>query len=251
MKKIYYYDDFDSDVVKSKNQEYVLKDNYKWIHKNIFYVVLSYIIYWIFLIISFIYIKLFLHVSIKNRKCLKNKKNYYLYINHTQEVGDAFIPPFITRYKRPYYVVNKANLGIPVLGKLLPALGALVIPDKIHDMLKFREALKYYGEKHPVIIYPEAHVWPYYTKIRTFKNSAFQLAVEDEKEIYSATTTYQKNKIFKKPKTVIYIDGPFCVDNSLTKKEKSKALAEIVRDKMIERSKMSNIEYIIYKKKDN
>ena len=30
MKKIYYYDDFDSDVVKSKNQDYVLKDNYKW-----------------------------------------------------------------------------------------------------------------------------------------------------------------------------------------------------------------------------
>ena len=49
MKKIYYYDDFDSDVVKSKNQEYVLKTNYKWINKNIFYVIWSYVIYWIFL----------------------------------------------------------------------------------------------------------------------------------------------------------------------------------------------------------
>lgn len=251
MKKIYYYDDFDSDVVKSKNQDYVLKDNYKLVNKNIFYVIWSYVIYGIFLIISFVYIKLFLHVRIKNRKVLKNKKNYYLYINHTQEIGDAFIPPFITRYKRPYYVVNKANLGIPVLGKLLPTLGALVIPDGIHDMVKFREALKYYGVKHPVVIYPEAHVWPYYTKIRPFKNSAFQLAVEDEKEVYCATATYQKSKIFKKPKIVVYVDGPFCVDNLLTKKEKSKELAEIVRDKMVERSKMSNVEYVIYKKKDN
>lgn len=251
MKKIYYYDDFDSDVVKSKNQDYVLKDNYKWINKNIFYVIWSYVIYGIFLIISFVYIKLFLHVRIKNRKVLKNKKNYYLYINHTQEIGDAFIPPFITRYKRPYYVVNKANLGIPVLGRLLPTLGALVIPDGIHDMVKFRKALKYYGVKHPVVIYPEAHVWPYYTKIRPFKNSAFQLAVEEEKEVYSATTTYQKSKILKKTKIVVYIDGPFYVDNSLTKKGKSKALAEIVKDKMIERSKMSNVEYAIYKKKDN
>ena len=58
MKKIYYYDDFDSDVVKSKNQEYVLKTNYKWINKNIFYVIWSYVIYWIFLLISFFYIKL-------------------------------------------------------------------------------------------------------------------------------------------------------------------------------------------------
>ena len=173
MKKIYYYDDFDSDVVKSKNQEYVLKTNYKWINKNIFYVIWSYVIYWIFLLISFFYIKLFLHVSFKNRKLLKGKCNYYLYINHTQEVGDAFIPPFITRYKRPFYVVNKANLGIPVLGKLLPLLGAIVIPDGIHDMLKFREALKFYGDKHPIIIYPEAHVWPYYTKLGHLKIALF------------------------------------------------------------------------------
>ena len=53
MKKIYYYDDFDSDVVKSKNQEYVLKENYKWIHKNVFYKIWAYILYVIFFIFSF------------------------------------------------------------------------------------------------------------------------------------------------------------------------------------------------------
>lgn len=251
MKKIYYYEDFDSDIVKSKNQEYILKDNYKWVHKNIFYVIWSYIIYWIFFVISFIYIKLFLHVSIKNRKVLKNKKSYYLYINHTQEVGDAFIPSFITRYKRPYYVVNKANLGIPLLGKLLPTLGALVIPDGIHNMIKFRESIKYYGNNHPIIVYPEAHVWPYYTKIRPFKTSAFTFPVEEEKKVYCATTTYQKSKLFKKPKVIIYVDGPFVVDNELSRKEKSKSLAEAVSNKMRERSKISNVEFVTYKKKDN
>ena len=196
-------------------------------------------------------IKLFLHVSIKNRKVLKNKKSYYLYINHTQEVGDAFIPPFITRYKRPYYVVNKANLGIPLLGKLLPTLGALVIPDGIHNMIKFRESIKYYGNNHPIIVYPEAHVWPYYTKIRPFKTSAFTFPVEEEKEVYCATTTYQKSKLFKKPKVIIYVDGPFVVDNELSRKEKSKSLAEAVSNKMRERSKISNVEFVTYKKKDN
>lgn len=251
MKKIYYYDDFDSDVVKSKNQEYVLKGNYKWIHKNVFYKIWSYILYVIFFIFSFIYAKLILRVSIKNRKFLKGKSSYYLYINHTQEMGDAFVPPIITRYKRPYYIVNKANLGIPILGKLLPALGAIVIPDKIHDMLKFRKALKYYGEKHPIVVYPEAHVWPYYTKIRPFNTSSFQLAVEDEKEVYSATTIYQKSKFFKRPKIVIYVDGPFICNENLSKKEKVKRLEKLVHDKMVERSKNSNVEYVTYKKKDN
>ena len=249
MKKIYYYKDFDSDVVKSKNQEYVLKDNYKWIHKNILYKIISYLLYSVFFIFSFIYSKLILKVTIKNRKILKGKKSYFLYINHTQEVGDAFIPPLITRYKRPYFIVNKANLGIPILGKILPLLGAIVIPDGIHDMLKFRKALKYYGKYHPIIVYPEAHVWPYYTKIRPFNTSSFQLAVEDEKEIYCATTTYQKDK-FKRPKITIYIDGPF-TSNAQSKKEKVKLLEEQVHKKMEERSKNSNIEYVTYKKKDN
>lgn len=43
----------------------------------------------------------------------------------------------------------------------------------------------------------------------------------------------------------------FMLITHLTKKEKSNTLAKIVRDKMIERSKMSNVEYVIYKKKDN
>lgn len=251
MKKIYYYDDFDSDVVKSKNQEYILKENYKWIHKNVFYKIWSYTLYVIFFIFSFIYAKLILRVSIKNRNVLKGKSSYYLYINHTQEMGDAFVPPIITRYKRPYFIVNKANLGIPILGKLLPALGAIVIPDGIHDMLKFRKALKYYGEKHPIVVYPEAHVWPYYTKIRPFNTSSFQFAVEDEKEVYCATTTYQKSNFFKRPKIVIYVDGPFICDENLSKKENIKKLEKLVHDKMTYRSKNSNVEYVTYKKKDN
>ena len=165
-------------------------------------------------------------------------------------MGDAFVPPIITRYKRPYYIVNKANLGIPILGKLLPLLGAIVIPDRIHDMLKFRKALKYYGKKNPIVVYPEAHVWPYYTKIRPFNTSSFQMAVEDEKEVYCATTTYQKSKFFKRPKIVIYVDGPFVCDENLSKKEKVKRLEKLVHDKMTDRSKNSNIEYVTYKKKD-
>ena len=63
--------------------------------------------------------------------------------------------------------------------------------------------IKYYGNNHPIIVYPEAHVWPYYTKIRPFKTSAFTFPVEEEKEVYCATTTYQKSKLFKKPKVVM------------------------------------------------
>ena len=247
MKKVYYYEDFNTDVVQSKNQEINLKDNYVWIHKSLLYKILSYLLYSIFFIFSIIYSKLILKVTIKNRKILKGKKNYYLYINHTQQMGDAFIPPLITRYKRPYFIVNKANLGIPILGKILPLLGAIVIPDKIHDMIKFKESLLYYGSNHPVIIYPEAHVWPYYTKIRPFNKGSFQLAIENKKTIFCATTTYQKSKYFKRPRITIYIDGPFNYDESLSKKDNTKLLEQVVHEQMEKRAKNSDIEYVIYK----
>lgn len=251
MKKIYYYEDFDSDVVTSKNQDFELKKNYKWVHKNIFYKICSYLLYYVFLIVSFIYVKLILQVKIVNKDILRNKKNYFLFINHTQEVGDAFIPALITLPKRPYFIVNKANLGIPFLGKILPMLGAIVIPYDIHDFKYFKEAINYYGKNHPIVVYPEGHVWPYYTKIRPFKRGAFQLALDTNSDIYSATVTYQKRKFLKKPRIVIYIDNGYFVNNELSKKEKINDIIDQVSNKMKDKSNKSNIEFVTYKKKDN
>jgi len=56
MKKTYYYKSFEDDVVQSKEQEYKLKENYKWIKENIIYKLCSCIVYFIFFIIRiFIY----------------------------------------------------------------------------------------------------------------------------------------------------------------------------------------------------
>ena len=250
MKKVFYYSSYEDDVVKSKNQEYKLKANYKWIHKNIFYKVISFFLYLIFYIISFIYSKFILHITVKNKNLLKGKKDFFIYGNHTQEVGDAFNPPLITFPYKPYFIVSKSNLGIPILGKLLPMLGALVIPDEIHAMMEFRKAVTFYNKNHPIIIYPEAHVWPYYTKIRPFKSGSFQFPVEEKKEVFTMTTTYQRSKWHKKPNITIFIDGPFLPCEEYSKKEKIKDLEKQVEDAMNKRVKLSNYEFIAYEKRD-
>ena len=64
------------------------------------------------------------------------------------------------------------------------------------------------------------------------------------------TNTYQahgKNK--EKIKIVTYIDGPFYPNNELSKKEAQKELRDKIYNKMVERSKNSNVEYIKYVKK--
>lgn len=252
MAKIYYYNSLEDDVIESKNQDYQLKDNYKWLHHNIFYKILSYLVYYLVLLFSLIYAKLFLHVKIKNKKIIKKEKGYFLYANHTQMLGDVFNPFLICFPYHPYIICSPSNLGIPFLGKILPIAGALPIPDNIHDMMKFKDAINYHITKgNPIIIYPEAHLWPYATFIRDFPKTSLHYPIESNKKIFTATTTYTKSQIFKKPKIVIYIDGPFQSDEKLTKKENINKLHDEVYKMMHKRSKLSDYEYITYKKKDN
>ncbi|MGN1221753.1 MAG: 1-acyl-sn-glycerol-3-phosphate acyltransferase, partial [Christensenellales bacterium] len=101
---------------------------------------------------------------------------------------------------------------------------------------------------HPIIIYPEAKIWPCYTGIRPFKTASFKYPVKYNVPCYSMTTTYQKTKRGK-CKIVIYVDGPFYPDSNLTQKENEIMLHDKIYNQMTERAKNSNYESYTYIKK--
>lgn len=248
--KIYYYKSYDDDLVKSKNQDYKLKENYKWIKDNILYKICSEVFYFIAYIFGFFYCKFVLHVKVKNRKILRKykKQGYFLYGNHTQPMGDVFIPAYACNNKRIYVVVSEANLGVAGIGKLLPMLGALPIPNSIKNIKKLWEAIeRRIKQKKCVVIYPEAHVWPYYTKIRPFSSTAFKFPVKCDTVSFCMTTTYYKRKFGKKPGIIVYIDGPFIQDEKLSEKENEEKICKEIYKCMTNRSKNSTYEYIKYK----
>ena len=251
MKKINYYKTFEDDFVQSENQDYVLPDDYKWIHNNIFYRIISNILYVVAYIFGFLYCKFILKITIENKKVLKDykKQGIFIYGNHTQPIADVFVPALICKSKRIYVIANPSNLKVKFIGKVLPMIGVLPIPPKNSQMKEFIMAVNQrYNEKNAIIAYPEAHVWPYYTKIRSFPTTAFKFAVENNAPVFCITTTYQKRKEGKKPKITIFVDGPFLVDEKLNKKENQEKLHSGVYNKMQERSANSNYEYIEYKK---
>ena len=251
MRKTYYYNSYKDDVVQSKNQNYNLKEDYKWIKNNIFYKIYSSIIYFFAYIFGIIYCKYILHVKIKNSKILKKYKGqgYFLYGNHTQIIGDVFIPAYVCKSKRIYTIVSRANLGIKGIGKILPSLGALPIPNTITNMKNFKNAIeKRIKEKKCIVIYPEAHVWPYYTKIRPYEKGAFKYPVDLDAPSFSMTTTYYKRKFGKKPGIIVYIDGPVLTNKELNKKENQEKICEEIHKTMENRSKNSTYEYIEYVK---
>lgn len=248
--KTYYYKSYNDDFVESKNQNYKLKENYKWIKDNILYRLCSGVLYFLAYIFGFFYCKFGLHVKVKNRKILKKykKQGYFLYGNHTQPIGDVFIPAYVCNNKRIYTVVSQANLGVSVIGPMLPMLGALPIPDSIKNTKKLLDAIiKRIEQKKCVVIYPEAHVWPYYTKIRPFSTTAFKFPVDCNVASFSMTTTYYKRRFGKKPGIIVYIDGPFIPNDNLTKKENEERICQEIYQSMVDRSNNSTYEYIKYK----
>ena len=250
-RKTYYYESYEDDLIQSKNQNYKLKEDYKWLHNNIFYNCFSYIAYVLAYVISLFYCKFILHIKIKNREVLKKykKQGYFLYGNHTQPIGDVFTPAHICRNKRIYVVVSPSNLGVTGIGPLLPMLGALPIPSSIKKMSEFYNAIKTrIKQKKCVVIYPEAHVWPCYTKIRPFDETAFNFPISLSAPSFCMTTTYYKRKFGKKPGIIVYVDGPFNVDENLNKKEKQEKLFNQIYQCMENRSKNSTYEYVKYEK---
>ncbi len=245
-----YYKSYTDDFVESKNQQCKIPEGYKWLRLDIGSRLLSAIIYGLAVLFANVYCRLCLHIRYKGSKKLKEarKSGAFIYCNHTQPMGDVFTPALPCLPNRVYVVVSPANLGIPGIGKILPYLGALPIPDDVAGMRRFNEAMEYrLGQGRPIVIYPEAHVWEYYTGIRPYPTTSFKYPVKYDKPVYCMTSTYQSRGEGKKPRCTVYIDGPFYPDKSLATREQVAKLHSQVYEKMQERSRESNYEYIKYR----
>ncbi|MEA5047008.1 MAG: hypothetical protein VB034_00220 [Eubacteriales bacterium] len=243
------YHSITDDFVESENQDFRLPENYIWVHTSLPYRFACRCLFVPAILFSTLYCRLFLHIRFVNRSIRKQsgRSGCFLYGNHTQPMGDAVLPMLAFAPKRMYVVASPANLGIPVLGPVLPMLGALPLPDSIGGMKKLREAILIrVAESGCVMFYPEAHVWPWYTKIRPFPASSFAFPVECDALSYCMTTTYQKRKRGVKPGITVYLDGPFYPDHSLPKKLRQEKLRDTIRGCMENRSRNSTYSYIRY-----
>lgn len=247
-RKEIFFTSYSEDVVFSANQDYGLPPDYRWVEERPAAVRRSRLLYKIAFTFASIYCPLVLHVKVVGKEKLPQQGSFYLYGNHTQPMGDAFTPAWICGRKRRIYVpIAPANLGIPVLGGLLPYLGGLPVPEDGRSFQRFWQAMRQRTEEgNAMVVYPEAHVWPYYTGIRPFDGSAFSYPVWWNCPSYCMTTTYQKRKWGKKPRITVYLDGPYWPDPTASRKKQKEQLREQIYGTMLERSKESNYAYYQY-----
>ena len=254
-KIIYYSDELNDEFSEAKIKPRIIDEKYKYEHNKVWELCSYFIQNVVSMFIKVPYQKLKFRLKYVGKEKLKTCKNtgYFIYANHTQPFADTFIPSVANYPKRNFLIVNPENVSMKGMIHLTEMLGAIPIPATKEAMKNFLNIIKKRIEKKSSItIYPEAHIWPYYTKIRNFKDVSFKYPVELNVPVFSITNTYVSyGKNNDKIKIVSYIDGPFYINESLeTKKEKQKDLRDRVYNNMVERSKNSNIEYIKYVYKD-
>jgi 1-acyl-sn-glycerol-3-phosphate acyltransferase len=252
MRKTIYYEDehndeFSSAVITPKK----IDGGYKYIRNRF----LSALLYnAVARPLAYLYVKLKYRQKTVGRQKLKGfeKKGVYIYGNHTQAGGDPLIPNVFCFPKRVYFIVHPNNVSMPVFGRVMPYLGAIPLPDDLKAYKNFLSAVSQRErEGAAVVIYPEAHIWPYYTKIRDFPDTSFAYPCKSNAPVFCFTNTYKKQKLFKAPRIVTYIDGPFYPDEGLPQKQRSKDLRDRVYETMCKRAENSDTEYIRYIKKEN
>lgn len=253
-KIIYYEDELNDEFSKSSIEPRIIDENYKYVHKNPLWNLCSFVLQNILSVpIKILYAKIKFRIKYIGKEKIKPYKNegYFIYGNHTQPFADTFIPSIPMYPKRNFLIVNPVNISLKGTGTLVEMLGAMPIPSNKSAMKNFLEAIKQKTNKgYAITIYPEAHIWPYYTKIRPFKDVSFKYPIQLEKPAFCITNTYQSyGKNNKKIRIVSYIDGPFYPNKELTLKEQQKELRNKIYNCMDERSKNSNIEHIKYIKK--
>ncbi len=257
-KTFYFVDELNDDFSPTKGEIKTKKidGSYVYVSKNPLYRLLSFVLRRAILPpVSFCYNKINFGVKFVNRKALKiarkKKRGYFIYGNHTQHTADAFIPFELVQPSRAGMIVSPETVSIPFVGSVAKILGSIALPSDLKATKNYLNCLEYEINRGTAIgIYPEAHIWPYYTSIRPFPDAAFHYPVKFNTPVYCFTNTYHQRRWRKTPKIITYVDGPFYPDESLNPTERKKKLRDDVFNTMKKRSMENTYEFYHYIKKE-
>ena len=171
-------------------------------------------------------------IRVKGRHNLKKLegKGAFIYSNHVAITDVLKFQAYIFFWRRRVNIVGYSDtLSMPVVRNLTRALGylPLPLPGDLKNMVALVDAFKFYIEKRQyILIYPEAHIWPYYTKVRNFHSGSFNYPAKLEAPVLPVVTTWRKSKLCKKPKQTVYILEPIFPDPNKSSAENKQFLYE-------------------------
>ena len=255
-KVIYYRDPLNDDFAETNIATKKIEQDFPYIDNSMLYRTSAFLLYQVIVRpLTAAFIRYRYDQRFTGRKYLKRigRQGAFIYANHTMISGDAFIPNMVCYGKKNYILAGPDAFSIRGIRTIVRMLGGIPLPSGQESYRHFRDCLKTrMSEGCTVTIYPGAHIWPYYTGIRPFPASSFRYPVELEVPVFTLTNTFQKRRLSLRtlPRVTTFVDGPFYPDTTLPKHAAMQKLRDEAYRTMLERSRVSDYEYVRYVKDD-
>lgn len=235
-KRLIYYTSLENDDFAENNiVRGTVDESFVYVRKNVFWRIAEFIAYYIVALpLVYLMCKLGFGLRIRNRKALRKvrRSGYFLYGNHTH-FSDAYISPIVSFPKKAFIIANPDAASIKGIRQLVMMLGCLPIPTTRKAMPNFVEAVNTrIREGNSVTVYPEAHIWPFYTGIRPFSTNSFHYQAKLMVPAVPMMMTYRNRTLFgiklNKPGMTLHIGEPIWPDAELPERERRQKLRDEV-----------------------
>lgn len=240
-------DDFANNNIKVKK----IKDTYKYISKNPINRAFSWLIWFLLMPIAKLIGFILYHPKVVGKKNIKSikKQGYYIYSNHVLSLDPILTPTITNIYKKCYIAASQDTFSIcGFVSWIVKALGAFPVPTNSTMYYNYVDFIKHViSKKKRVLMYPEAHIWPYCNFIRDYSDTSFKYPVMTNSPIVPYVTCFTKRKHSNKPKITVYILEPIYPNTNLSLEDSTKDLRDRTFKLMDEASKKySTYEYVKY-----
>lgn len=250
---VYYDDPLRDDFADNHISTREVGADFDYLPAGILYNTFGTLLYYLIAIpLVWILAKICLGLRMKNRKVLRSVRGaaFYLYGNHTQNL-DAVIPALAAFPQRAYVIAHRDAVSIPGLRTIVQMLGAIPVPSNLSGMGPFAEALERRAEAGACIgIYPEAHVWPYYTGVRPFKAASFRYPARSGRPVVAMAATYRPRRLLfwsLRPAMTVTFSEPMYPEPGLSPRQTQEELRRRVYEFLVkETSRPGNVAYIQY-----
>ena len=212
--------------------EFNIDRNYEYVSKDIIFNTFSDVLYYLIAYpILKVLTKIVYDLKIEGRENIDFLEKGAISVSNHVLFLDCAMVGLAWGLKRVYYTTLEGSFKIPFVRKLIKLLRAMPIPEKIKNREYFIKAIEeILNNGNFVHFYPEASLFPYYKKIRNFKNGAFSIAIKNNVPIVPMVFTFREpkgiRKIFKKKKDVtLKILKPVTIsEDGLNQKQKEELL---------------------------
>lgn len=250
---IYYDDPLRDDFADNHISTQAVGADFDYLPEGILYNTFGALLYYLIAIpVVWLLAKICLGLRMKNQGALRAVRGgaFYLYGNHTQNL-DAVIPALAAFPQRAYVIAHRDAVSIPGIRTIVQMLGAIPVPSSLSGMEPFAEALEQRAQEGACIgIYPEAHVWPYYTGVRPFKAASFRYPARSGRPVVAMAATYRPRKLLfrqLRPAMTVTFSEPMYPDPNLPPRHAQEELRRRVYDFLVqETSRPGNVAYIRY-----